>query len=166
VISRLQTRQTATRMAIAVLFAALAWTSVATFDGGVASARTARLAKAAVKPEAGRYSGFVGPFTISFQVAAGGARITHLVTTFNGATFCSVPTAEHSVAFPALAVRDGRFTGSTSLNPPSHIIDYFSISGKFTTATRASGTVHEHFTVTSLPPCSASDAFSVTRVRK
>ncbi len=65
-----------------------------------------------------------------------------------------------------LAVRDGDFTGSTSLNPPSHIVDYFSISGKFTTPTRASGTVHEHFTVTSLPPCHASDTFTVTRTGK
>lgn len=145
--------------ALAVILPSIACTSVA-------SARSASVAKATVKPEPGHYSGFVGPFTIGFEVPAGGQKITHLVTTFNGATLCSVPTSAISIGFPTLAVRDGGFTGSTSLNPPSHIVDYFSISGKFTTPTRASGTVHEHFTVTSLPPCHASDAFAVTRAGK
>ncbi len=151
---------------IALWLAALAVILPTALGVSVVSARTASSAKVAVKPEPGHYSGFVGPFTISFEVSSGGKTITHLVTSFNGATLCSVPTAAISVGFPTLAVRDGDFTGSTSLNPPSHIVEYFSISGKFTAPTRASGTVHEHFTVTSLPPCHASDTFTVTRAGK
>ena len=117
-------------------------------------------------PRPGRYSGFAGPFNLSFKVSSDSKRITHLVTIYNPAANCGIPTNGQSEGFPALAVRKGRFTGSTVLSPPSGTEVSFSIQGSFSTPTRAAGTIHGHLTVVSLPPCNGHMSFTAQRVGK
>ena len=118
----------------------------------------------AVTPRPGRYAGSAGPFTLSFKVAAGAREITHLVTMYNPAADCGIATNDEHEGFPTLAVRKGRFTGTTVLRPPSGIPVFFSIEGSFSTPTRAAGTVHGRLTVVSLPTCSDHVSFTAQRV--
>jgi hypothetical protein len=129
-----------------------------------AHAEPARTASATPKP--GRYTGFVGPFSLSFKVSAGGRQITDLVTGYDPGAECSVPTNGQSERFPALSVRKGSFTGSTTLAPPSGIEQFFSIKGSFSSSTRAAGTMHGHFSIphNALPPCSNTSTFTAQRV--
>ena len=98
-------------------------------------------------------------------MTGGGTKIKRLKTDFNPAAFCSIPTSESTVAFPALSLRGGQFTGSFTENPHSKSPTFFSIRGKFTSATHASGSIHAHFTIKSLAPCQASGTFTVSRAR-
>lgn len=147
----------------AVSLAALTLTGT---TAAAVAAREARTAKAPVTPKPGRYSGTAGPFTLSFKVTADSKKITHLVTMYNPAADCGIPTNGQSEGFPALAIRKGRFTGSTVLSPPSGTEVSFSIQGSFSTPTRAAGTIHGHLTVTSLPPCNDHVSFIVQRIGK
>jgi hypothetical protein len=96
--------------------------------------------KAAVTPRPGRYSGFVGPFSISFRVSSNSKQIMSLASTFNPAADCGVPTNLETEHFPKLAIRKGAFTGSDVFNPPSHILVFFSIRGSFS-GRRQAGTI-------------------------
>jgi hypothetical protein len=122
----------------------------------------------AATPKDGHYSGFVDPYTISFVVGHG--KITELRTDFE-ATTCSglAPSSlVHYFEFPALAIRNGRFTGSTTLHYASGLDPHFSLSGSFSSPTRAAGTFHEHIAVPAswgVPSCTISEAFSASRVK-
>ena len=134
---------------------------------GTVSAGAAPAHIASVTPKPGRYSGSAGLFTLSFTVSAGGKQITHLVTDYNPAADCSVPTSIQSEVFPTLAVHRGSFTGSTTLGS-SGSAQFFSIRGSFSTPAKAAGTIHGHFSIphNALPPCSNTTAFTVQRVGK
>lgn len=154
------------RLAKILPVALLAILASAGAAAGPAAARDAHDGTAVVTPRPGRYTGFAGPFTISFKVSPDRKTITHLVTIYNPAADCGIPTNGESEGFPTLAVRKGRFTGSTVLSPPSGSRVFFSIQGSFSTPTRAAGTIHGHLTVVSLRPCSDHVSFSVQRVKK
>ena len=92
---------------------------------GGASADRASIAGSPARPRAGRYAGSAGPYTISFKVSSDRKRITHLVTNYNPAGDCGIPTSETNIGFPALSVKKGRFTGSTVVREPSGGIESF-----------------------------------------
>lgn len=116
-------------------------------------------------PKPGSYSGFDAADTISFRVSADGKTITELSSTFNAAADCGVPTSGQHERFPTLQVKKGHFSGSTSVNR-SGTIEHFAIQGKFISPTRATGKISGHFTIRSLPPCHASQGFTVKRKGK
>ena len=132
----------------------------------VAAAVLAAAAWAAT-PKDGHYSGFVDPYTISFVVGHG--KITQLRTDFE-ATTCSglAPSSlVHYFEFPALAIRDGRFTGSTTLHYKSGLDPRFTISGSFSSPMHAAGTFHEYISVPAswgVPSCTIPQPFSASRV--
>jgi hypothetical protein len=158
---RLQPRRTAV-ICTAALALALGTGALA------ADAASAAPHKTPVTPKPGRYSGFVGPFSISFRVSSNSKQITSLASTFNPAADCGVPTNLETERFPKLAIRKGAFTGSDVFNPPSQILVFFWIHGSFSTKTRAGGTMHGHFSLphNALPPCSVSTSFTASRVGK
>jgi hypothetical protein len=117
-----------------------------------------------VVPKDGRYTGFVGPDTIHFMVTSDGKKITHLVTTYNAAANCSIPTGDQTESFGTLDIHDGSFKGSSSdVTPGGGTPQNFSIEGHFVSDTRAEGTIHGHLVVTSLPPCNDHEPFTVSR---
>jgi hypothetical protein len=117
-----------------------------------------------IVPKDGRYKGFVGPDTIHFRVTSHGKKITNLVTTYNPAANCSIPTADQTESFRTLDIHDGSFKGSASrVTPSGGTPQHFSIEGHFVTDTRADGTIHGHLVVTSLPPCNDHEPFKVSR---
>jgi hypothetical protein len=123
----------------------------------------------AVRPRAGRYAGVVESFNISFTVPKG--KITHLVSNFEATTCSGLAPAEPSPSFrlPTLKIRKGRFAGSRTFAYPTGIRPHFTLSGHFSTPTRAKGTLHEHLTVPpnfGAPSCTVSSAFSVARTGK
>jgi hypothetical protein len=135
----------------------------ATAAGATGSSSTAVGAKKVV-PKDGRYAGFVGPDTIHFTVTSDGEKITHLVTTYNPAANCSIPTADQMESFGTLDINDGSFKGRTSdVIPSGGTPQNFSIDGHFVSDTRAEGTIHGHLVVTSLPPCNDHEPFTVSR---
>jgi hypothetical protein len=144
---------------------ALLATLLPALDADARVLRSPTAASATAKPEDGRYAGEVGVYRLSFEVTGGGTKIKHLESDFNPAAFCSIPTSESTIGFPTLSLRDGQFTGSATENPHAKSPTFFSIRGKFTSATHASGSIHAHFTITSLPPCQASGTFTVSRAR-
>jgi hypothetical protein len=129
-----------------------------------ASADSATVAGSPATPRAGRYSGNAGPYTLSFKVSSDRKRITHLVTNYNAAADCSIPTGETTISFPALAIKKGRFTGSTVVREPSGISESFSIQGSFSSPTRAGGTVHGNLAVPTFRPCHDHVALAVHRI--
>ncbi len=147
--------------------------SAGSVSAGAASARSASAGSArghtagSATPKPGHYSGAAGLFNLSFTVSANGKQITHLVTDYNPAAECNVPTSIQSEAFPTLAVRKGAFTGSTTLGSAGSV-QFFSIKGSFSTPTKAAGTIHGHFTIphNALPPCSNTTAFAAQHVGK
>jgi hypothetical protein len=122
----------------------------------------------AATPRSGRYAGFVGGvFSISFRVA--NTKITHLVTNFEATTCSGLAPAESSPSFgfPTLAIENGHFAGSRTVNYRSGISPHFTLSGSFSTPKRAAGTLHEHIALPpnfGAPSCTVSYAFSVTRI--
>jgi hypothetical protein len=119
-----------------------------------------------VVPKDGRYAGFVGPDTIHFTVTADGRKVAHLVTTYNPAANCSIPTAGQTESFGTLEIHDGSFKGSTSdVIPSGGTPQNFSIDGHFVSDTRADGTIHGHLVVKSLPPCNDHEPFTVSRTK-
>lgn len=122
----------------------------------------------ALTPKNGHYAGFVDPFTISFTVANG--KISHFVTDFE-ATTCSglaPDSTSMSFQFPSVRIRNGRFSDSTTLHFRSGLDPHFTLSGSFSTRTRAAGTLHEHIAVPAnfgAPSCTLSQPFSLTLVR-
>jgi hypothetical protein len=134
--------------------------------GAAGSSKTAVGAKK-VNPKDGRYKGFVGPDTIHFKVTDDGRRITHLVTTYNPAANCSIPTADQTESFGTLKIQDASFRGrTTDVVPSGGTPQSFSIDGHFVSDTRADGTIHGHLVVTSLPPCNDHQPFRVSRANK
>lgn len=135
---------------------------------GVADAATAGAVSAStaktdhVVPKDGTYKGSAGVDTISFKVTADGTKIVDLVTTYNPAADCSIPTADQKESFPAMKIHDGEFKGSTDLG--GGIVQTFELSGSFTNDTHVKGTIHGHLTVTSLPPCNDQQPFDAARV--
>ena len=121
--------------------------------------------KGSPSPKPGSYSGFDAADTISFRVSANGKTITELSSTFNAAADCGVPTEGQHERFPTLQVKKGHFSGSTSVNR-SGTIEHFAIQGKFISPTKATGKISGHFTIRSLPPCHASQGFTVKRKGK
>jgi len=123
---------------------------------------------ASVHASSGRYSGKAGPFTINFKVTAGGNGVSGLETTFDPAPQCSVPvsTITHT-RFPALAVNQGHFQGSTSTGSGFTAVHY-AIKGTFNSATQASGTLSGHFRTlhNALPPCHSTVSFAATQIAK
>jgi hypothetical protein len=122
----------------------------------------------AATPEAGRYSGSVDPFKLSFVVKNG--KITDLVTDFEATTCAGLAAAQPSPSFgfPVLAIENGHFAGSETLHYRSGLDPHFTITGTFRTPTRAGGRLHEHISVPAgfgAPSCTLSQPFSVTRVR-
>lgn len=123
----------------------------------------------AATPKDGHYSGFVDPYTITFVVAKG--KITQLRTDFEATTCEGLAPSSlvHYFEFPALAIRKGRFTGSTTLHYASGLDPNFSLSGHFSSPTRAAGMFHEHIAVPAswgVPSCTISEPFSVSRAAK
>jgi hypothetical protein len=114
-----------------------------------------------VVPKDGRYKGFAGVDTIRFTVTSDGKKITGLVTTYNPAADCSIPTSAQTESFGTLEIHDGTFKGSTSTSGGAD--ETFSIDGHFASDTRAEGTIHGHLVVKSLPPCNDHAPFTVTR---
>lgn len=138
----------------AMLLAAM----VAVLGGGVA------VAKSAVKPRSGSYSGDVGVFTLSFKVLPNGEKLTGLRTDFQGTVNCGPPDDEPLFFdFPTLAIRNGGFDGETVMNN-SGINPRYTIKGEFNTPTHAEGTINVSFTFphNALPPCNETDKFSAT----
>ncbi len=123
----------------------------------------------ALTPKDGHYSGFVDPFKIGFTVANG--KISHFVTDFE-ATTCSglAPSStSSSFEFPSVKILNGRFSDSKTLHYKSGLDPHFTITGRFSTPTRAAGTLHEHIAVPAnfgAPSCTLSQPFEVTRVSK
>jgi hypothetical protein len=122
----------------------------------------------ALTAASGRYAGTVGTFSITFKVENG--RISHLVSNFEATTCSGLAPAEPSpyFSFPALAIKSGYFTGSTTIHDASGLSPQFTIRGSFTTPTRATGTLHEHISVPAgfgAPSCTESSKFSAKRVR-
>jgi hypothetical protein len=142
---------------------------VALVIAGLAVAAAAAVARggsqreSAVTPMTGRYVGAAGPFSLRFEVADGGGRIEHLVTGYNPAANCGIPTASESETFPTLEVHDGAFKGATAFHAPSGITTTFELTGHFTTRTRAEGTLHGHLSIKGFAPCNNDEAFTATR---
>jgi hypothetical protein len=131
---------------------------------GATGSPKAGVAEKKVVPKDGRYTGFVGPDTIHFRVSSDGKKITDLVTTYNPAANCSIPTGDQTESFGTLSIHDGSFRGSTSrVIPSGGTPQNFSIDGHFVSDTRADGTIHGHLVVTSLPPCNDHQPFKVSR---
>jgi hypothetical protein len=123
-----------------------------------------RVAATQVVPKDGRYQGFVGPDTIHFTVTSNGEKIAHLVTSYNPAANCSIPTGDQTESFGTLEIHDGSFKGATSnVIPSGGTSQTFSIVGHFTSDASAEGTIHGHLVVTSLPPCNDHQPFKVSR---
>ena len=138
----------------AMLLAAM----VAVLGGGVA------MAKSAVKPRPGSYSGDVGVFTLSFKVSPNGEKLTGMRTDFQGTVNCGPPDDESPFFdFPTLAIASGDFDGETVMNN-SGINPRYTIKGEFNTPTHAEGTINVFFTFphNALPPCNETDKFSAT----
>jgi hypothetical protein len=132
----------------------------------VAGNSTAHPAAKKIVPKDGRYTGFVGPDTIHFKVTSDGRRIVDLVTTYNPAANCSIPTADQTESFGTVNIDGGSFKGSTSdVIPSGGTPQHFSIDGHFVSDTRAEGTIHGHLVVTSLPPCNDHQPFTVRRTQ-
>ena len=125
--------------------------------------------KSSVKPRPGNYAGFAGVFNLGFKVPAKGEKVTDLTTNYEGTVNCGPPGENATqVHFPTLAVLKGSFHGSTSITYPSGISPHYSISGSFSTPTRAGGTINVHFDFphNALPPCDETEQFSAARATK
>ncbi len=121
-----------------------------------------------VKGRSGRYTGKAGPFTINFEVTAGGKRISDLETTFDPGPQCSVPVGGIThTRFPALTVDRGHFQGNTATGS-GFTATHYAIKGAFTSATQASGTVSGRFRTlhNALPPCHSAVRFAAMRIAK
>lgn len=153
------------RLCLLIAVAAVAAAVFGPAAAGAASGARAGAATNAVVPKDGRYSGFAGPDTMHFRVTADGKKIIDLVTTYNPAADCSIPTSSvQTEEFGTLEIHDGSFTGSSSdVIPSSETPQHFSIDGHFVSDTRAEGTIHGHLDVTSLPPCNDHVPFKVSR---
>jgi hypothetical protein len=149
---------------LCLLTAVLAAGAIGPTVAGAAGSSHASPAAKKVVPKDGRYTGFVGPDTIHFRVTSDGKKITDLVTTYNPAANCSIPTDDQTESFRTLAIHDGSFKGSTAdVIPSGGTPQHFSIAGHFVSDTRADGTIHGHLVVTSLPPCNDHEPFRVSR---
>jgi hypothetical protein len=149
---------------LCLLTAVVAAGAVGATAAGAAGSSQAGPAAKKVVPKDGRYTGFVGPDTIHFRVTSDGKKITDLVTTYNPAANCSIPTADQTESFGTLDIRDGSFKGSTSdVIPSGGTPQNFSIEGHFVSDTRADGMIHGHLVVKSLPPCNDHEPFAVRR---
>ena len=74
-----------------------------------------------------------------------------------------------SFKFPSVKAHHGRFSDSKTLHDRSGLDPHFTITGRFSSPTRAAGTLHEHIPVPAnfgAPSCTLSQPFSVTLVRK
>jgi hypothetical protein len=130
--------------------------------GAAGSSKAARPSKAVV-PKDGRYKGLAGVDTIHFTVTSDGKKITGLVTSYNPAADCSIPTSDQTESFGTLEIHDGSFKGSAS-ESGGGTPQTFSIDGHFSNDTHAEGTIRGHLVVKSLPPCNDHQPFTVTRV--
>jgi hypothetical protein len=137
------------------------------FVAALVVAGGAARADAAVKPDAGSYSGSAGAgFPVSFKVGDGGKEITRLRTDFEGTVNCG-PASDNPpyFDFPTLSILDDSFKGQTSVLWGSGINPSYTIKGTFSSPTRANGTIHVYFTYphNALPPCEETDSFSVAK---
>jgi hypothetical protein len=117
-------------------------------------------------PDSGKFTGTAGAgFHITFTVKDG-KTITSLRTDFEATIDCGPP-AEPApyFTFPAIEVSGGDFHGSTTVVNAGGTSPTFTIKGSFTSATKASGTIHESFSYpkNALPPCSETDTFKAER---
>lgn len=135
---------------------------VSAFTGSAYSALASGNGSPAPRP--GTYSGFDAADTISFKVSADGKMITGLSSTFNPAADCGIPTSGQHERFPALKIRKGHFRGSVAGSGEAE--EHFAIQGRFVTPTEATGKVSGSLKVRSLPPCHASQPFTVKRKGK
>lgn len=127
------------------------------FTGAACSALASGKGSSAPRP--GTYSGFDAVDTISFKVSANGKSITGLSSSFDPAADCGIPSNGQHERFPTLEIKKGHFKGSVS--PGGGTDEHFAIQGKFVTATEATGKVSGDLKIRSLPPCHASQAFTV-----
>jgi hypothetical protein len=149
---------------LCLLTAVVAAGAIGPTVAGATGSSKAGLAAKKVMPKDGRYTGFVGPDAIHFRVTSDGKKITDLVTTYNPAANCSIPTGDQTESFGTLGIHDGSFKGSTSdVIPSGGTPQHFSIDGHFVSDTRAEGTIHGHLVVASLPPCNDHEPFRVSR---
>ena len=144
------------------------WTAVGLLAMLVALSSSAYSALASGKgspaPRPGTYSGFDAADTISFKVSADGKTITGLSSTFNPAADCGIPTNGQHERFPPLKVKKGHFKGSASGSGEAE--EHFAIQGRFVAPTEATGKISGNLKIRSLPPCHASQAFTVKRKGK
>jgi hypothetical protein len=155
---KIATKLARSRLSAAVVFFAM----FAASTGSVYSALASGKGTAAPRP--GTYSGFDAVDTISFKVSADGKTIVGLSSTFNPAADCGIPTSGLHERFPTLKIKNGHFKGSIAATGEAD--EHFAIHGRFVTPTEANGKISGGLHVRSLPPCSASTAFTVKRKGK
>jgi hypothetical protein len=112
------------------------------------------------RPKPGYYLGYSGAYSVSFEVSAHGTAVTGLTTDFqaNSENGGCMPAAEEvHVRFASMAITGGAFHGTA--HPSSAAPTTDAIRGRFTSATRISGTIAESYTITSLPPCRGNEPF-------
>ncbi|HEY6523890.1 MAG TPA: hypothetical protein VIY10_09000 [Solirubrobacteraceae bacterium] len=113
-----------------------------------------------VRPKPGYYLGYSGAYSLSFKLSARATTVTGLTTDFqaNSENGGCMPAAEEvHVRFASMAITGGAFHGTA--HPSSATPTTDAIRGRFTSATRVSGTIGESYTITSLPPCRGSEPF-------